>query len=56
LFFRRDPLSLRHALAFCARCPVRGACAAEARAVEAPKRRYGVRAGLTAEQRKRRWD
>jgi WhiB family redox-sensing transcriptional regulator len=58
LFFASDEFSQRCAVEVCRRCPVRRQCLADAVATEGPGHRgerYGVVAGLTAEQR-RGWD
>jgi hypothetical protein len=52
LFFSDNPRAQAEAVSVCAECPVQGACELETRRQERPWLRFGVRAGLTAEQRR----
>jgi hypothetical protein len=52
LFYSADPVSESIAVAVCAGCGVREACAAEALEVEAGGECYGVRAGMRPEERR----
>lgn len=52
----REPEPTRHAreaaaLAICATCPLIGPCRADARATDAEHGYFGIRAGMTAQQR-----
>jgi hypothetical protein len=55
LFYAVDEISQRVAATICRSCPVRSACLADVRDTEPSWMRFGVRAGMTASQR-RGWD
>lgn len=52
-FYSADPVDQRYALELCGRCPVRGACLAEALEEEGSSgyRSFGIRGGLLSGQR-----
>jgi hypothetical protein len=54
LWFSTRPLDRARTVAVCTSCRVRGECLADALALEADGYRFGVRGGLTADERRTR--
>ena len=55
MFFSSHPFSQALAVRICSQCPVRQPCEVDVRRTEHPTTRHGVAAGLTPDERRKRW-